>query len=459
VDPETTPELHRLAHGFVALDANGIHHPDTPRGRSFVYTPYADITHVACSSRALWLGARRSVYVLPRHLFLDRGAPERVLRSLLERIAGRPGGEQQLARIAAVEVDARRESPTRATWGLALLCLAIFPIQLLIGRDVEEVGYFNALLVADGDWWRVVTANLLHAYPGFPLHLILNLLGLVALGTLVERPLGGARTLVVMGASGVAAMLVSGWAHHARVVGVSGIVFGLLGAATWLELRFADRLPAWWRVPRRALYVMIAISAGLAVAVPIIAWGAHLGGFVAGAAAAALLAPRPDTRPPAWSRAVGGAVVAATALAIAVAAGELARPGEYTPQLMARIAELPEVDAFSLNNYAWTIATDEESSRELLESALQMARRAVDETDRGVPEILDTLAELQFLLGEREAAVATIYEAIEIQPFAPYYQQQLQRFLEDHPRLDEPAPGEREEEAAPGLPDAPGIRV
>jgi membrane associated rhomboid family serine protease len=451
VDATQSPELHRLVHGYIALDADGIHHPETPRGRSFAYTRYEDITHVAISSRAMWLGAKRSVYVLPRNLFLERGAPERLLQQLIERIAARPGGQQQLARMAAIEAEARRPAPARATWGLALVCLAVFPLQLLIGGDVEEVGYFNALLVADGDWWRVVTANLLHAYPTFPVHLILNVLGLVALGTLVERPLGAARTLVVMGASGLAAMLVSGWAHHPRVVGVSGVVFGLLGAVTWLELRFADRLPAWWRVPRRALFVMIVISAALAVVVPIIAWGAHVGGFAAGAASAALLSPRPDAPPaPAWVRACGTAVVGATALALVAAGAELARPGAYTPQLMARIAGLPGIGADTLNNYAWLIATDEESSHELLESALQMAERAVAETDRGVPELLDTLAELQFKLGQRDAAVATIHEAIEIRPLEPYYRDQLRRFREDP--HEQPAPEEDE-------PDAPGIRV
>ena len=450
------PELHRLAHGFVALDANGIHHPGTPRGRSFVYTPYQEITHVACSSRALWLGAKRSVYVLPRQIFLEPGAPERLVRSLLERIARRPGGDRQLARMAAIETGSHQRAPTRATWGLTLLCLAIYPLQLLIGRDVQEVGFFNALLVADGDWWRVITANLLHAYPTVPVHLVLNLLGLVALGTLVERPLGAARTLVVMGASGLAAMLASGWAQHANVVGVSGVVFGLLGAVSWLELRFADRLPAWWRVPRRALFVMIAISAGLALAVPIIAWAAHLGGFVAGAVAASLLSPRPEPSPaPAWVRAGGGAVVAATAVALAAAGGELARPGAYAPQLAARVAHMEGIDAVTLNQYAWQIATDPEASRELLESALAMAERAVAETDRTVPEILDTLAELQFLLGEREAAVATIYEAIEKRPFEPYYQQQLQRFLEERTPLEQREP----EAEPPGVPDGPGIRV
>ena len=57
-------------------------------------------------------------------------------------------------------------------------------------------------------------------------------------------------SLLRSGAS-VGAMLARGLAEYAPVVGASGVVFGLLGALIWLELRSAEDLPAWWRVPRR----------------------------------------------------------------------------------------------------------------------------------------------------------------------------------------------------------------
>ena len=58
------------------------------------------------------------------------------------------------------------------------------------GSPVFEGGSFR-ILAADGDWWRIFTANLLHAGV---LHLALNLLSLIAVGPLVERPLGTAAT-------------------------------------------------------------------------------------------------------------------------------------------------------------------------------------------------------------------------------------------------------------------------
>lgn len=443
--PETFPLRGRL--GLVALDVRGIHHPRTPRGGAIVLTPYDEVTHLAASQRAIWIGARRSVYLLPLKAFADQTAPDRFVRGVLERIAGRPGGAAQLARMAEIESRGRAPSPTRATWGLVIACLVVFALQLSLGQEMHDVGFYNAALVRDGDWWRLVTANLLHAFPKVPIHLVLNLLGLIALGTLAERPLGAARTLVVMGVSGLAAMGASGLAGYPDVVGVSGVVFGLFGAVTWLELRRASDMPAWWRIPRRAIYLMLLLSLAIGVLVPMIAGAAHLGGFLAGVAVTALILRPGWSLPSTWVRLAAGAVVAVSALASLAAGVELGRPGDYTTRLAARLAKLPGVPPMDLNNRAWMIAVDPDSSPQLLEAALAMAERAVDETQRKEPSVLDTLAELQFQLGHAKQAVAIIDEAILEAPGERYYQEQRRRFLGERGRDDRPAP--------PGVPEEP----
>jgi hypothetical protein len=93
------------------------------------------------------------------------------------------------------------------------------------------------------------------------------------------------------GGAGVAAMAASAWWSALPVVGVSGIVCGLIAALAWLELRFGAELPAWWRVPRRALFGVIAGTALLSL-LPFIAAAAHAGGFVGGGAVAIALAWR-----------------------------------------------------------------------------------------------------------------------------------------------------------------------
>jgi membrane associated rhomboid family serine protease len=464
VDGDATPEAIFALRGrphAITLGPEGIHHPRTPRGRGFAYTPYEEVTHLASSHRALWIGTRRSVYVLARRSFVDPHGPEHLVRALLARIAGRPGGAAQLARMADIEEVARAAEPARATWGLGLLCLLVFVLQLAAGNVVHEVGYYSPALVADGDLWRLVTANLLHALPEFPLHLVLNLIALLALGTLTERPLGTARTVVVMGVSGLAAMLASGLASEADVVGVSGVVYGLAGAVLWLELRCANRLPAWWRVPRRALIGLLILNLAISFVVPVIASAAHVGGFLAGVVTTALVAERPIAarRASVVVQAASALVAVALVASLGAAAVELLRPGDFSTRHTERLARLPGISPLELNNRAWFIAIDPRSTPEHLEAALLLAERAVSETDRREPTLLDTLAELQFQLGHEQQALQTIDEAIVQAPGEAYYREQRRRFLGERSREDRPEPPlPWETEPAPAT-EAPGITV
>jgi len=445
--------------GAIRLDAGGLHHPSGAR-RGVAYTPYADLTHLATSTRALWLGARRSVYVLGRSQFEDESGPENLVRALLERIAAQPEGSRQLARMAEVEELARHPGTLYATRGLAVVCTLVYALQILLGEHLHLVGSFTGGLFLDGDWWRAVTANLLH---GFLLHLVLNLLGLLALGPMVERPLGTARTVSVMAVSAAGAMLASGVASTIPVVGVSGIVFGLLGAVLWLEFRYAEALPAWWRVPRRGLYWMLGISALLTL-VPIIAGAAHVGGLLGGLAAAALLTHRSlgQRRPsPPAVRAFASASLAVAAVAVGTAAWLAANPAEYVVRHAERLLQLESTTADELNNVAWILAVDPDADDRVLELALGLAERAVAESGRSEAHILDTLAEVHFQRGDPEAALAAIDEAIALKPDRDYYHEQKRRFLGEREPEDRPFYDPREDAPAeePETPAEPGLRI
>ena len=428
------------------LDEEGLHHPRSARSRRRTFTAYGDLTHLARSSRTVWLGATRSTYVFPRRAFADPNAPENLVRALLSRIARSPGGDGQLARMAEVEEISREVQPIRAVWGLVILCVVAFGAQLVPELPVYLVGYFSTTLVLHGDLWRLVTANLLHASL---LHLLLNLMAIVVFGFFVGRPLGSARTLVVLGASAFGAMGASGLLDGEGVIGASGVALGLVGSALWLELFRPRQLPAWWRIPRRFFLALLGVDAALTVVfgvfVPVIAWGAHLGGFAAGFGATALVDGGRRVRgtpAPLWLRGAAAAVVAVTGLALAAAARDLAEP-EFMARYATRVADLPGISAGELNNLAWTIAIAPEHSQAEIEVALRLAERAVAETGREDPDILDTLAEVQFQLGRDAEAVATIEEAIAAAPDEPYYREQRRRFLgerEAHDRPPAPAP-------------------
>jgi membrane associated rhomboid family serine protease len=426
----------------IVLRADGMEHPTGGRGNRRVVTPYSEITHLTTSTQAAWIGTQRSVYILSRAMFAQTGGPENLVRALVRKVAAQPDGAAQLERMAEIERRGHAAGPLRATYGLVAICVAVFVLQLFVGPMIEAVGNFTPAFFQDGDLWRVVTANLIHAAPSFPIHLGLNMLALVVLGALVERPLGIARTVTVMGVSGVAAMAASGLIESVPVVGASGVVFGLVGAAVWLEFTWSDRLPSWWRYPRRSLLLLLVLNAAIGFAVPVISGSAHLGGFVGGllAAAAVTRGPHADRHAPRWVVAASTAVVAIVGLAIVSAGWELARPGDYTARHAARLARLPGISAFELNDAAWLIAISAEPPRELMESALLLAQQAADKTDYEDPNVLDTLAEVQFGLGWPARAIETIDQAIARAPDVDYFREQRRRFTGERDAADRPDP-------------------
>ncbi len=464
----------RGGHEPIVLDDAGILHPRNQRGRATIHTAYADLTHLAASSRILWLGTRDSVYLIPRAGFVNHDAPEVLVSALLERIAGQPEAQAQLARIDQIERISHEARPIVVTWALIGICVAVFVLQMLLGNRVDLAAELIPELVEDGDLWRVITANLLHA-PGAIgiIHIAVNMLALLPLGAMVERPLGAARTICLVLFSGVGSMLAATWFGNGPVVGASGIVFGMAGAVLWLDWKRADELPAQWRFPRRNLLGLVMINGVLGAILPIVAFAAHAGGLLAGAVAAAILTGPFATPAPLRTRIVNsissisalfhfhgpsraeearhdvylrgtdfvsGFALLVTFLAVATAGMELAKPGDPAARYAQRVLGLPEISPLVLNDTAWLIATatDPAPTEIVLLAALSLAERAVSETGRSEPTILDTLAEVQFQLGNADAAISIIEEAIKLDPDESYFLEQRRRFVGERERDDRP---------------------
>jgi GlpG protein len=141
-----------------------------------------------------------------------------------------------------------------------------------------------AASIKQGQVWRIFTPAFLH---GDPLHLLFNMLSLASLGRLIERLEGIGRFAVMVLLIAIASHLFQGlmpgkWFGSPIFVGISGVVFGLLGyIATKTNLRpdLGIYLPA-------QVYLMTALilifgftnsSKGFALANL-----AHVGGLVAG---------------------------------------------------------------------------------------------------------------------------------------------------------------------------------
>jgi membrane associated rhomboid family serine protease len=128
--------------------------------------------------------------------------------------------------------------------------------------------------LADGEWWRLLTAAFLH---GSIIHLGMNMFVLWFIGAPVEQAIGRGRYLalyIVSGLAGSAGALL--FDPHAITVGASGAIFGILGAALVLEWQRSYVLGG------QALGLIV-VNLVLTFAIPNISIGGHLGGLAGGA--------------------------------------------------------------------------------------------------------------------------------------------------------------------------------
>jgi membrane associated rhomboid family serine protease len=185
---------------------------------------------------------------------------------------------------APVRRHARRPAQRTApvTFALLAVFLALFVAGGLTG-DLEAMILNNGAqinaLVMEGQWWRVLSATVLHS--GIT-HLLFNGYALYVLGPQLERGVGSAGFAALYVAAGLAggiAFLVT--APDQVAVGASGAIFGLFGA--WLAASWVNRDTPQGRAGVSQLGVLLLINLALPLFLPNIAWQAHLGGLLAGA--------------------------------------------------------------------------------------------------------------------------------------------------------------------------------
>ena len=146
-----------------------------------------------------------------------------------------------------------------------------------VNSTIYAKGVLWAPFIADGEYWRLITAAFLHYGP---LHLILNMLGLWWFGSLLEQRIGSGRFLLLYLVSGLAgsagALVVS---PTNPTVGASGAIFGILGAGLVLEHQ-RDYV-----FGGSALGVIV-LNLVFTFSVANISIGGHIGGLLGGAACA-----------------------------------------------------------------------------------------------------------------------------------------------------------------------------
>ena len=147
----------------------------------------------------------------------------------------------------------------------------IYEHGVLVSSAVDSSG--QVVGVAEGEWWRLLTATFLHYGP---LHLGLNMLVLWFIGPPLEEYFGHWRYLLVYlvsGLAGSAGALI--WSPNALTVGASGAIWGIMGAALVLEGR---RI---WVFGGQAMGLVV-FNLAITFLIPGISIGGHVGGLIGG---------------------------------------------------------------------------------------------------------------------------------------------------------------------------------
>ena len=175
------------------------------------------------------------------------------------------------------------------TLTLLSLCWLMAVVTLPGGDDtlllrLYHYGAKDNGAIADGQYWRLLSAAFLH---GGIIHLLVNSWSLFTLGSLLEPVLGRSRFLATYLVSATTGSL-SSWAFNSAIgVGASGAIFGLLGSALYLSWRGqTERIPP---TALRSLALWTIYNLVYGFITPTIDNAAHLGGLIGGVLCALLL--------------------------------------------------------------------------------------------------------------------------------------------------------------------------
>jgi Uncharacterized membrane protein (homolog of Drosophila rhomboid) len=142
------------------------------------------------------------------------------------------------------------------------------------------LGWKDNAAIREGEYYRLVTSNFLHADIT---HLMVNMLSLYNVGPYVNSIFGNLGFLLIFFASGIGSSFTSFWFNQNPSVGASGAIFGLVGSLCAVAIATNNfALLA-------NIGIVILINASIGFLTPNIDnWG-HFGGFVIGLITGAIL--------------------------------------------------------------------------------------------------------------------------------------------------------------------------
>ncbi|MFL6055066.1 MAG: rhomboid family intramembrane serine protease [Actinoallomurus sp.] len=181
---------------------------------------------------------------------------------------------------------------------------------------VPAHGRLPGIGVADGEWYRLITAAFLHMpinAGGFGItHILFNMWALWALGPQLEHVLGRSRFLVLYILSAIGGNVLLYLVDPLQpAVGASGAIFGLFAAFFVVGRRLG--------VDTRGIMFLIVINLLFTFTFSGISWEGHVGGLVTGTVLAVAFAYAPRRRQKAVQAAVATFVAVMLVILTAVA--------------------------------------------------------------------------------------------------------------------------------------------
>lgn len=171
-----------------------------------------------------------------------------------------------------------------ATWSLLALLVGMYLFTMSDKYDLDPwAAYYAAFIperVTAGEYWRFITANLLHADWH---HLLSNCFGILIFGQMLEPLLGFRLMWVLFVATGLGAMALSYALLPAPTLGASGIDYGLIGCYIGIILMAHKKLgQGLGEAIRSAItYIVVFVVWNLTEIQQVNLWG-HLGGLLVG---------------------------------------------------------------------------------------------------------------------------------------------------------------------------------
>jgi membrane associated rhomboid family serine protease len=165
-----------------------------------------------------------------------------------------------------------------ATYSLIAICVAVWGLQMVLGSNFTYQWIYAPVATAI-EPWRMITSTFLHSQTSV-LHILFNMYTLWIFGRTLEQILGSGRFLALYLLSGFGGSVGVLWLADPAtpVLGASGALFGLM-AAYFVVVRSLGGNSA-------QMAGLIAINLISGFLLPGVAWQAHVGGLVTGAAIA-----------------------------------------------------------------------------------------------------------------------------------------------------------------------------